>query len=221
MQDVVIVGVGGLGRECAEWLEDINAEARTFNVLGFLDDDTAKQATTTHDLQVLGPPDWLAQRSGDVAAIVALGHTPTKRRMVERIRPHVAGFPVLRHPHAVAGRHVEVGEGTIICPGVILTTDIRVGRFVTFNFGLTVGHDSTLGDFVTLAPGVHLSGYSRIGEGADLGAGAVTIPGVEVGAWTIVGAGAVIAHSLPANCTAVGVPARPIKTREPGWHLNR
>jgi acetyltransferase-like isoleucine patch superfamily enzyme len=40
-----------------------------------------------------------------------------------------------------------------------------------------------------------------------------------IGPWTIVGAGAAVTGDLPANCTAVGVPARPIKTRPDGWHL--
>jgi sugar O-acyltransferase (sialic acid O-acetyltransferase NeuD family) len=219
MQDVVIVGVGGLGRECSQWVEDINAERRTFNVLGFLDDDTSKHGTLSHDLPVLGATDWLADRSGKVAVIVGIGITPVKRRVVEKLLPYAAGFPILRHPRAVVGRYVEIGEGSVLSPGVILTTDIRIGRFVTLNFDLTVGHDSTVADYVTLAPGVHVSGNVHIGEGADLGAGAVTVPGVAIGAWTVVGAGAAVTRSLPENCTAVGVPARPIKTRESGWHM--
>jgi sugar O-acyltransferase (sialic acid O-acetyltransferase NeuD family) len=211
--DVVIIGVGGLGRECSEWIEHINAERPTFRALGFLDDDPRKHGAVVHDLEVLGNADWLATHP-NVAAIVGIGNPATKRRMVERVAPHAASFPILRHPNAVVGRHVAVGDGTIICPGVIATTDIRIGKFVTLNFDLTIGHDCELGDYVTLAPGVHLSGYSKIGEGADLGAGAVTIPNVEVGAWAIVGAGAVITRPLPVSCTAVGVPARVIKTRE-------
>lgn len=36
----------------------------------------------------------------------------------------------------------------------------------------------------------------------------------EIGDYTIVGAGAVVAKTLPAKCTAVGVPAKPIKFHE-------
>jgi sugar O-acyltransferase (sialic acid O-acetyltransferase NeuD family) len=210
--DVVIIGVGGLGRECSEWIEHINAERPTFRLLGFLDDDANKHGAVVHDLEVLGNADWLASQT-NVAAIIGIGNPAAKRRMVERLVPYVTRFPVLHHPDAVVGRHVRIGDGTIICPGVIATTDIRIGKFVTLNFDLTIGHDCQLGDYVTLAPGVHLSGYSKIGEGADLGAGVVTIPGVDVGAWTIVGAGASVTKSLPQHCTAVGVPARVIKQR--------
>jgi sugar O-acyltransferase (sialic acid O-acetyltransferase NeuD family) len=219
MQDIVIVGVGGLGREIAEWVEDINEVTPTFRVLGFLDDDASKHGLKRHDLPVLGSLDWLTERSRTVATVIGLGNPAPKRRVVERLRAHSAGFPSIVHPNAVVGRYVALGEGCIVCPGVILTTDIRVGHFVTFNFDLTVGHDATIDDFVTLAPGVHISGYVKVREGADLGAGAVTIPSVEIGAWSVVGAGAAVTQDVPANCTAVGVPARVIKTREAGWHL--
>ena len=218
MQDIVIVGVGGLGREIAEWVEDINEVKPAFRLLGFLDDDASKHGTNRHDLPVLGGVDWLAARSGSIATVVGLGNPAPKRRIVERLRVHSAGFPSIVHPNAVVGRYVEVGEGCVVCPGVLITTDIRIGAFVTFNFGLTVGHDATIENYVTLAPGVNISGYVKVREGADLGANVATVPSVEIGAWSIVGAGASVTRSLPANCTAVGVPARVIKTREPGWH---
>ena len=68
MQDVVIVGVGGLGRECGQWCEDINADERVFNVLGFLDDDASKHGSTIHDLPVLGGSTWMSAHAGTVAA---------------------------------------------------------------------------------------------------------------------------------------------------------
>jgi acetyltransferase-like isoleucine patch superfamily enzyme len=76
-----------------------------------------------------------------------------------------------------------------------------------------------VGDFATIAPATNLSGAVEVGAGCDIGSGVTTVEGVSVGEWTIVGAGAVIANHLPANCTAVGVPARPIKHRERGWQL--
>src|SRR5687768_10516646 len=162
MKDIVIVGVGGLGREIAEWVEDINEVKPSFNLLGFLDDDACKQGTTRHDLPVLGGIDWLTERSRTVATVVGLGNPAPKRRVVERLRASSAGFPSVVHPNAVIGRYVELGEGCVVCPGVIITTDVRIGRFVTFNFDLTVGHDCTIDDYVTLAPGVHLSGYTHL-----------------------------------------------------------
>lgn len=220
MQDVVIVGAGGLGREISEWIEDLNEIVPTLRVLGFLDDNVAKHGSICHEVPILGGVDWLTARVSTVAPIIGVGSPPAKRRVIERLRALGATvFPSVVHPNAVVGRFVQIGEGAVICPGAIVTTDVRMGSFVTLNFDLTVGHDAVIGDYVTLAPGVHISGYVNVGEGCDLGAGATVIPSTVIGAWSIVGAGAVVTEELPANCTAVGVPARPIKRRASGWHL--
>ena len=218
MQDIVIVGAGGFGREVCQWIEDLNARTPSFRVLGFLDGDATRHGQVSHDLPILGDVEWLAGRRG-VGAVIAVGSPASKRKLVERLRAHVDGFPRVVHPRAVIGRFVEIGEGTIICPDAIVTTDIRLGRFVTLNIDLTVGHDAVIGDYCTLAPGVHVSGYAVIGEGTDVGTGVALVPSAQVGRWSIVGAGAVVSSPVPDNCTAVGVPAKPIKTSAEGWHL--
>ncbi len=53
-----------------------------------------------------------------------------------------------------------------------------------------------------------------IGENVWLGGGVIVCPGVTVGADTVVGAGAVVTRDVPAATKVVGVPARPIGTRQ-------
>lgn len=216
---IVIVGTGGHAREIHELIEDINASAPAWEILGWLDSNAAAHGTTVHDLPVLGDVDWL-QANPDVYVTVAIGAPPVRRRVVERVRAigHTR-FATLIHPTALIGRRVEIGEGTVICAGVITSTDYRLGQHVLINRMATVAHDDDLHDFVTIAPSAVISGNVTIGEGTDLGTNATVNQGVEIGAWTIVGSGAVVTKSLPANCTAVGAPAKPIKERPEGWHL--
>jgi serine acetyltransferase len=58
---------------------------------------------------------------------------------------------------------------------------------------------------------VNISGEVIAGECVYGGTGAKIINQVEIGEGTIIGAGAVVAKSLPPNCTAVGIPAKPVK----------
>lgn len=59
-------------------------------------------------------------------------------------------------------------------------------------------------------------GYSeprpvRIGDGAFLGINVVVLPGVTIGERAYVGAGAVVTEDVPAQCVAVGNPARVVR----------
>jgi len=40
MQDIVIVGAGGFGREVKMLIDQINEKENTYNILGFYDDNT-------------------------------------------------------------------------------------------------------------------------------------------------------------------------------------
>ena len=51
----------------------------------------------------------------------------------------------------------------------------------------------------------------KIGSGSWLGANTTVLPGVTIGENVVIGAGSVVVRDIPAHCTAVGVPAKPIK----------
>ena len=78
----------------------------------------------------------------------------------------------------------------------------------------TVGYDIVIKDYVAFIPSVNISSEVTICEGVHVGTGAKIINQLEIGKYAIVGSGAVVSKTLPANCTAVGVPARVIKYRE-------
>ncbi len=54
-----------------------------------------------------------------------------------------------------------------------------------------------------------------IGSGVWMAPGCIVIQGVEIGENSVIGTGAVVTKSIPANCLAVGVPAKVVKKLEP------
>lgn len=187
-------------------------------MVGFLDDNVAHHGTEVHGLPVLGGTDWIRTHP-DMSVVVAIGHPAPKRRVVQNLREAgCTAFATLVHPLAWIGEGVSLGEGTVVCAGCLITTDLVIGSHVILNLGCTVGHDTRLSDYVTAAPSVNISGACTVGEGADLGTGAKIIQGISIGRWSVVGAGAVVVRDLPPNVTAVGTPARPIRERDEGWH---
>ena len=219
MKRLAIYGGGGMAREVLELVRDINAVEPEFEIIGWLDDDASKAGTTLKGLPVLGPIERVSAEEVSFEAVIAIGNPVARSRIATRLDHHGVASPALIDPGAHVGRDVVIGAGSIVCAGAIVTTDVRLGRHVILNLNATVSHDSELSDFVTLAPGVKVAGSVRIAEGCDIGTGCTTVQGVSIGQWSIVGAGAVVARDLPANVTAVGVPARVIKERSAGWQL--
>ena len=217
MKPLLIYGAGGFAREVLELIRDINNRNKQWDVLGFLSDDPDMWGKVLNGVPVLGGEGWLDTRNDVTDIVLGVGSPAAKKHITERLRHRGIAWPSLVHPSVIMSSHVALGAGVVVTAGNILTVNIALGDFSMVNLACTIGHDCVIGRYATIAPGVNVSGNVELGEGCDIGTGSSFVQGIAVGEWSIVGAGAVVARTLPANCTAVGVPARVIKEREPGW----
>lgn len=211
MKDIVIFGCGGFGRETLQIIHHINAQSPTWNVLGFAVDAGINAPARVHDLPVRSDlSEWRA--NGPLNVAIGIGKPDIRRKTAHALQASGRDihFPPLIHPSVQIGTHVDIAEGAIICGGVILTTDITIHPHVHLNLSSTVGHDAVIGAFSTVSPGVNISGKVSMGDEVFVGTGANLIEGVSVGARTVIGAGAAVIRDLPADVTAVGIPARAI-----------
>ncbi|OPZ88047.1 MAG: Serine acetyltransferase [bacterium ADurb.Bin429] len=93
------------------------------------------------------------------------------------------------------------------------------GLFIDHGMGVIIGETAELGDNVTLFQGVTLGGTGKehgkrhptLGNGVLVGAGAKILGSFTVGDNSLVGSNAVVLRPLPANSTAVGVPAEVVR----------
>lgn len=216
---IVIFGAGGFAREVLQVILDINQIMPTWEPVGFLVDPDITAPITVHGLPVLRDTEWLKDHPR-TQIVIAVGSSVARHHIAARLsQENPNTFAALVHPRAWVGRGVEVGPGSVVCAGALVTTDITIGSHVHVNIGCTVGHDSELHDFVTLNPSVNISGNVIVGSGSEVGTGSILIPHANIGEWSVIGAGSVVIKPLGANVTAVGSPARAIKTRQLNWHL--
>ncbi len=205
MAGIVVLGAGGMGREAAAWLLDTVDDDE---VMGLLDDDPALLGTTVAGLPVLGGHEWL-DTGGEVEVVVAIGDPVTRRHAADRVVAAGATLRTVVHPTAHLGPGVSIGSGCIVCPGVVVSRDVRLGRCVIVNYGAAIGHDTVVGHHAFVGPGAHVAGNVTIGDEAEIGIGASVVQGRRIGVAARVGAGAAVVRDVGDGVVAVGVPARP------------
>ena len=208
MKDIVVVGAGGLAREVAFVIEEINHQSLQWNMLGFVEQDAAKVGKPVGKYTVCCTEDDLADR--DLAVVIGIGNPAIIASLAQKLTamPHLC-FPNLIHPNVIGDRQrLTLGRGNIICAGNVLTTDISMGSFNLLNISCTVGHDTVIGDYCVVNPGVNISGGVTMGNRALIGTGATILQYKQIGEGSVVGGGAMVAKDVEPGTTVVGVPAR-------------
>lgn len=105
------------------------------------------------------------------------------------IQPGVRFGDGLRLPHPTG---VVIHRNAVIGPGCMLMQQVTLGQ---------------------LADGA----APVLGAGVYVGSGAKILGGVSIGDGARVGANAVVLQDVPAGCTAVGVPARVLRSPAAAW----
>ena len=116
-------------------------------------------------------------------------------RLVSQLTRFFTGIEI--HPGAVIGHNVFIDHGS----------------------GIVIGETAEVGDGCTLYQGVTLGGTGKdtgkrhptLGNNVLIGAGTKVLGPVFIGDNARIGAGSVVLRNLPANCTAVGVPAEVVR----------
>ena len=211
---IAIIGAGGFGREVKMLIDQINNKYKQYEFIGYFDDAFEKK-NIINGFPVLGSISDINSLEYELAIAIAVGDPKTKKSILTKITNKKVFFPTLIHPSVLIGKDsVTIGKGCIICSYNVITVNVTIGDFVILNLMCTVGHDTVIENFSSFMPSVNISGEVIVKEGVYVGTGAKIINQLEIGENSIIGAGSVVYKSIPANCTAVGIPAKPIKYHE-------
>ena len=116
-------------------------------------------------------------------------------RLISQLARHLTGIEI--HPGAKIGNRLFIDHG----------------------MGIVFGETTEIGDNCTIYHGVTLGGTGKdtgkrhptLGNNVLIGAGTKVLGPVYIGDNARIGAGSVVLCNLPANCTAVGVPAEVVR----------
>lgn len=197
MARLAFIGGGGFGKEALEI-----AELNGHDVVGYVGD-----AKGVLDRAYWGRREALLDRKADFDAVcITFGAVDRKSAQsraatVQWLRGQDFRSQQLISPHAVRSKGVEIGDGTIVAHGVVISVDAQIGSFAILNSSAIIGHDASVGDNVTIAPGAFVGGAAAIGEDSLVGPGATVLQGLRVGPRAIVGVGASVVRNVAEGAT--------------------
>ena len=206
-----IIGASYFARELESWLDLIPEVDRDWSLCGFLHTplQISPLAGYPTDLAIVGDWENFNFRSDDYV-VLGVSDPAWKERIWSMLHGRVSFFTYVA-PNVTLGKYNSIGKGSIICPNCVVTTNVKVGKFVTINNSTNIGHDVLIKDFASIMGHVTLTGRVRVGSLAYIGAAATVIPNKNIGDGATVGAGSVVIRNVSNNVTVFGNPAKPIK----------
>ena len=214
-----LLGAGGLAREVMPYVrasvgKSLECPPEEINI--YFVETWEPKIKQINGLPVISIEDFL-NISGHLYYNIAVGNGHTREAMSKKINGKANVLPIYSPQSMVLDANI-IGEGSLLCPNTMITSNTKIGRFFQANIYSYVAHDCVIGDFVTFAPGVHCNGRVHIGDYAYIGTNAVIREGsndkpLRIGAGSIVGMGAVVTKDVPDGATVIGNPAKLMNKR--------
>ncbi len=164
-------------------------------------------AATVHAVKSRDPA---ARSTAEVLFLYSGVHAVIAHRKAHKLLED--GHPFLARVVSQTARHFT---GIEIHPGA----KIGKGLLIDHGMGVVIGETAEIGDNCTIYQGVTLGGTGKdvgkrhptLGDNVMVGAGAKILGPVTIGSGSKVAANAVVLHEVPADCTAVGIPAKVVR----------
>jgi sugar O-acyltransferase (sialic acid O-acetyltransferase NeuD family) len=192
-----LIGAGGFANE-------VKAHMGEYDLISFVDDlyynETDKN---TKPLSRFNPNEW--------EVLIAIGDPTAREELSNRLPIETKYFTFIHPSVLILGNDVEIGEGSVICAGSIITTNCKIGKHTHLNLMSTVGHDCVIGDYMTTAPGVKISGNCNIGKCVYIGTNASIKQKISICDYTVIGLNAGVVKNITEPGVYAGVPSKKIK----------
>ena len=202
--EILILGAGGHAKVV---IDILNSQKE--KIKGLLDDDKSLLGDKIMGEKVIDTIGALDDYSArEFQTIISIGSPSIRSDIYREVKDMGFEFSRAIHPGASISEFSSIDEGSIVNTGVSIHPDVDIKHNVILGMNATVSHDTVIEPHCHISPGVNITGNSYIGEGAELGTGCVILPGCSVEDNAVIGAGAVVTEDIPANSTAIGVPAK-------------
>jgi sugar O-acyltransferase (sialic acid O-acetyltransferase NeuD family) len=197
--NIIIIGAGGHSKV----IIDIIRELGNYNIVGIYDDNKIGYFS---GIKIIGK---ISEINNTIDYfIIGIGNDKIRKKIAEEYNQ--LKWATLIHPKTIIAKTAIIKEGSVVCAGAIIQTEVEVGKHCIINTNCSIDHESTIGDYCSICPSSTICGQVKVGESSFIGANSTIIQIIEIGKECIIGAGSVVIRNIPNNSKAVGNPAKVI-----------
>ena len=196
--NIIIIGAGGHSKV----IIDIIRELGNYSIVGIYDDNKTGYFS---GIKIIGKIAEIDNKKNEYF-IIGIGNDKIRKNIAEEYNQ--LKWATLIHPKTIIAKTAIIKEGSVVCAGAIIQTEVEVGKHCIINTNCSIDHESTIGDYCSICPSSTICGQVKVGESSFIGANSTIIQIIEIGKECIIGAGSVVIRNIPNNSKAVGNPAR-------------
>ena len=132
MQNLLILGAGQYGMVAKEIAESM----RKYDHIDFLDDNNPVAVGKLGDFENLS--------NVYDSAVVAIGNSDFRLKLIEELRNRGYNIPCLIHERAYVSPSAKIGMGSFIEPMTVVHTEVVVETGCIISAGVIINHNSTI-----------------------------------------------------------------------------
>jgi len=203
---ISIIGSGGHCNIIISLIEEVYGINSIDNIY---DEDINKINTYLYNIKIKN----FNEIKNNENMIIAIGNNNIRKNINNKLKHKNIKWKTLIHPFTYINKTSIIEEGSIICAGVIIQPNVKIGKHSIINTNSSIDHDCILEDYTHIAPGSTLCGNIFINEGTFIGAKTVIKEKILInGKWNIIGCGSVVIKNIDKNKSIYyGHPAKYIK----------
>lgn len=205
MQDLVIIGAGGFGREMVEHINMINREVGpTWNFIGYVDDSSVE---TKEGVKILGGLEDFLKMDRKIQYFIAIANMEVREKIADRCKE--AGFTAATIIHAgtLVAPGCEIGEGAFVGRGNVLRRNVKIGEHCIVQGGGVFCRNTQIGAYTSIMTASCVGSDVKIGKYNYFGLRCNVADGVTTADNCTFGACASVNEDAPVPGMYVGVPA--------------